>query len=125
MTHWSDHYIGIPYAQMDCAQLVEKVLREQFATTVIWPFQRDDDLERYSGLIVQHRDEFVRPIDVPRDGCGVLMFFRGRSAHMGLYALMGGQGYVLHSDAIFGASVRMPLERVRRLYKIEGFYDWL
>jgi hypothetical protein len=124
MAHWSDGYIGIPHAELDCAELVERALREQFGYTVRWPRRTADDLAHRSGLIVQHRTQFARQITEPHDGCGVLMFFRGRRAHMGLYCLIQGVSYVLHSDAIFGASVRMPLERVRRVYRIEGFYDW-
>jgi hypothetical protein len=125
MTHWSDAYIDIPHADLDCAELVERVLREQFDYMVRWPHRTANDLEHRSGLIVQHRTDFARQIDAPHDGCGVLMYFRGRRAHMGLYALIGGLGYVLHSDAIFGASVRMPVERVRRVYRIEGWYDFI
>lgn len=125
MAHWSDGYIDIPHSELDCAELVERVLREQFGYTVRWPRRTADDLEHRSGMIVASRDEYAHQISAPHDGCGVLMFCRGRRAHMGLYALIGGVGYVLHSDSRHGASVRMPVDRVHRVYKIEGYYDWL
>jgi len=125
MAHWSDHYIGIPHVELDCAELVGKVLREQLGREVHFPRKQEDGLDHRSGLIVANAKDYARKIDAPHDGCGVLMFFRGRRAHMGLYALIDGQGYVLHSDALFGSSVRMQLERVRKVYKVEGFYDWL
>lgn len=124
MAHWSDGYIDIPHAELDCGELVERVLREQFGREVRFPRKQRQDLEHRSALIVAHRDAFATRIDAPVDGCGVLMFARGRRAHIGLYCLIQGLPYVLHSDALFGSSMRVPLERLKMRCKVEGWYAW-
>lgn len=124
--HWSDPYIDIPHAVLDCAQLVERVLHEQFGRADIhFPRRQADDLAHRSALITGHQVDFAEKIAVPVDGCGVLMLARGRQAHIGLYCLIQGVPYVLHSDALFGSSMRHPLVRLPRCYRVEGFYQWL
>ncbi|WP_175841626.1 hypothetical protein [Burkholderia arboris] len=125
MAHWSDRYIGVPHAQLDCGQFVERVLREQFGRDVRFPQREHDDLAHRSALIVEHVPEFAAPIDEPADGCGVLMWARGRRAHIGLYVVIDNQAYVLHSDEAMGASILSPLARLPKWYRIEGFYAWL
>lgn len=124
--HWSDSYIDIPHDVLDCAQLVERVLHEQFDRADIhFPQRQADDLAHRSGLIVDHQADFAEKIAAPVDGCGVLMLARGRQAHIGLYCLIQGVSYVLHSDALFGTSLRHPLVRLPRCYRVEGYYQWL
>lgn len=125
MPHWSDAYLDIPHAQLDCGELVERVLREQFGRDVTFPRKQRPGLIHRSGLITDHADEFATRIGLPVDGCGVLMIVRGRLAHIGLYCDIDGTGHVLHSDSLFGASVRLPLFRMQPpRYRIEGFYAW-
>lgn len=124
MAHWSERYIGIPHAELDCAELSERALREQFGREIRFPHKQRGDLFHRAGLITRHCEEFAYRIDVPHDGCGVLMFARGRMAHMGLYCDIG-PGYVLHSDSAFGESVCVPVSRIEQLYRIEGFYGWI
>ncbi len=124
--HWSDSYIDIPHDVLDCAQLVERVLHEQFGRTDIhFPRRQADDLAHRSALITGHQADFAARIEEPVDGCGVLMMARGRRAHIGLYCLIQGSPYVLHSDALFGKSVRIPMSRLLLRYRIEGFYQWI
>jgi len=122
--HWSDGYTGIPHLRYDCAELVEKVLHEQFGLKIRFPRKRRTDLFHRASLITQHCADFAYRINTPVDGCGVLMFARGRMAHMGLYCAIA-QGYVLHSDALFGESVCVPINRLTVDYRIEGFYGWI
>lgn len=124
MPHWSDAYLNIPHDTLDCAELVEKTLAEVFGKNIRFPRKSSADIDHRSGLIVRHARDFARRIEQPRDGCGVLMFARGRRAHMGLYCAIA-QGYVLHSHSLFGASMIEPVNRIRFSFKIEGFYDWL
>lgn len=124
MPHWSDTYLDIPHAALDCAELVEKALRETFGKNIVFPRKSSNDIDHRSGLIIRHARDFARLIEQPYDGCGVLMFARGRMAHMGLYCAIA-QGYVLHSHSLFGASVIEPINRIRFSFKVEGFYAWL
>lgn len=111
---------------LDCAQLVERVLHEQFGRADIhFPRRQADDLAHRSALITGHQADFAARIEEPVDGCGVLMMARGRRAHIGLYCLIQDSPYVLHSDALFGKSVRIPMSRLLLRYRIEGFYQWI
>lgn len=124
MAHWSDGYIDIPHSRLDCAELVQLVLREQFGRCYEFPKKESQDLFHRAALITKHARDFAEPIDQPHDGCGVLMLSRGRMAHVGLYCAID-QGYVLHSDAAFGSSTRIPINRmVPPRYRIKGFYAW-
>lgn len=125
MAHWSDPYIDIPHAELDCAELVEKVLREVFCRDIRFPRRRSAHLAHRARLITTHTADFARPVDVPFDGSGVLIFARGRIAHIGLYCDIAGQGFILHSDSSFGTSIRQPVNRVTATHRIEGFYAWL
>jgi hypothetical protein len=125
MAHWSDGYIDIPHTELDCAQLVERVLGEQFGRGYRFPRRTSDDLDHQSNLIVANADDYARRIEQPVDGCGMLMWARGRRAHIGLYCLIDHVPYVLHSDSVFGASVRVPAARALRMYRLEGWYEWL
>lgn len=124
MTHWSDGYIDIPHAQLDCAELLELVMREQFGKDYVFPKKERQDLFHRSALIAKHARDFADPIEAPYDGCGVMILTRGRMGHVGIYCAID-QGYVLHSDAAFGSSTRIPLNRmVPPRYRIQGFYAW-
>jgi len=125
MAHWTERFIGIPHAQLDCGQFVEHVLRVQFGREVHFPAREHDDLAHRSALIVGHVPDFARPIDVPVDGCGVLMWARGRRAHIGLYVLVDHLPCILHSDQPGGASILSSLARLPSWYRIEGYYAWL
>ncbi|MDN7533872.1 hypothetical protein [Burkholderia orbicola] len=125
MAHWTERYLGIPHAELDCGQLVERVLREQFGRDVCFPRRQSDDLAHRSSLIVDHAADFATPIGGPVDGCAVLMWARGRRAHIGLYVVVDGIPYILHSDQPTGSSVLSPLHRLPAWYRIEGYYAWL
>lgn len=126
MAHWSDGYIGVPYRECNCAELVERVLREQLGRDLNFPRRESDNLFHQSALLTAHARDFARPIAAPADGCCVMFLVRGRMAHVGLYCLIGGQGYVLHADSAFGSSTRIAIRHmVPPRYRIEGFYEWL
>ena len=124
MAHWSDRYVGIPYATANCADLSQLAQRQEFGRHLHFPGCTGGVFER-SALIRARSADFAEPIDQPVDGCGVLFLVRGRLAHMGLYCAIDGVGYVLHTSSSFGSSTRIQLARmVPPSYKIEGWYAW-
>lgn len=126
MAHWSDRYLGIPYAALNCAELVEKVQLEQFGRRIRFPKPERQNVFHYSAAIVSSSRDFAEPVEVPSDGCAVLLFARGRIAHVGLYCLIGRESFLLHADSRFGSSCRIPMSRVQApLYRLEGYYAWL
>jgi len=129
MAHWTDRYLGISHKRLDCAELVELVLRERYGRNIQFPRRERNDIFHRAALIAAHAHDYARPLEsheTPYDGCGVLVLSRGRLAHVALYCDVAGQPSILHSDSFFGQSVLLPLWRVvPPRFRIEGFYAWL
>ncbi|MBN9477364.1 MAG: hypothetical protein ABS43_03550 [Bordetella sp. SCN 67-23] len=124
MAHWAERYVDIPHDQLDCGELVEKVLREVFGREVTFPRKQSDSLLHRARLITRSAKDYATPVAAPFDGAGVLILARGRAAHIGLYCAIA-QGYILHSDDWFGASVLEPVNRLSTRYVVQGYYAWL
>jgi len=126
VTHWSSSYIGLPYAETNCAELAEKVWREQFGGEPRLP-DNPHNLGTQCALMEALLDDFAEPVRTPRDGDLVLMRCRGRLSHVGVFCDLGGaqHGYVLHS---LKNAAQVQLHRLRELKRlnlsVEGFYRW-
>jgi len=123
--HWSARYIGLPYAQCDCAALCEQVLREVFGREVHLPTDRAGSVFGLSRQIDNLQATYATPVERPHDGDAVLMRSRGRLNHIGLVCLIDGRIWVLHSQRNAGMVVlhrehalgNLGLQRV-------GYYAW-
>lgn len=133
--HWSAGYIGREYlpGAFDCADLVEAVAREQFGRQVTLPKDRPGDQRSagYQALLTEHAPRFVERLDLdaagtPAEGDVVIMIGAGRVNHVGIAAIVAGEGYVLHN---FIKAHQVVLHRIRDLASfgltIEGFYRWI
>ncbi len=134
MGHWSDAYVGLAYIEgaFDCGELARTVRADVFGRAIDLPTERG-----YRGLtgvakvkamhaqIALCKDDYATPTDRPEDGDGVLLVSRGRVDHIGIYCLIGGEGWVLHATSGADQVVRT---RVRELalygYAVEGYYQW-
>ncbi|MCD9096209.1 C40 family peptidase [Luteimonas fraxinea] len=118
---------GMPYdeSSFDCADFVVHVQRALFRREVMLPNGRPRGTRGQAALGELSKPYGVRT-DAPVDGDLVLMFERGRPAHVGVYFWLAHEAWVLHSCERIGESV---LHRVRDLpdfgAPIEGFYRWL
>ncbi len=126
--HWAQQYVGTPYDQFNCAQLVAHALRTHFdrddiALTLEGYKQHGEGTVERSAAIKGHRGDVAIRADQSQDGYGVVLQVGNRLQHMGLVALVYGRTYILHTTRKTGA-VLEPLDRVARLYTIEGFYQW-
>jgi hypothetical protein len=122
--HWSEHYIGQPYEPDTpfCAVLAVEVQRNTFGRTVAMPTTRR--------VVAARRDPSVLladygvPTDAPVDGDAVLMRC-GQLWHIGTFARVSGEEWVLHATRAAGAA---HLTRLRDLpaqgLRFEGFYRW-
>lgn len=126
MPHPAEQFVGIAYdaEAFDCADFVAHVRRKLHRHDVTMPNARPrgrDGQIALGALSAQYAD----PTDSPSDGDLVLMKRKAGVGHVGLYYMIGGEGWVLHSNETNGMSV---LHRVRDLpgwgAKIEGFYKW-
>lgn len=126
MPHLAERFVGIPYDadRFDCADLVAHVRREAHCHEVRLPNARPRGHAGQLALGELSR-QYADPIDDPEDGCLVLMKRKAGVGHVGLFYLIAGEGWVLHTNETNGMSV---LHRVRDLptwgAKIVGYYRW-
>lgn len=126
MRHWSERYVGMPYAEADCAELAARVQREVFGRVILLPSERRPGLRGLTRQIETLKGDYATRTDSPADGDGVLMVSRGRIEHVGVYCEIGSAPYVLHAMRSAGQVV---LHRARDLshqgLTVEGYYQWL
>jgi hypothetical protein len=143
--HWTDEFMGIPFSEADCVELCGRVA-EFFGVHPDLPHDRPDASPwTYSAWLQERMPEYVYPIvglwdesaephedyvermhaARPREGDIALMKLRGRFCHVGIYCEPSGIPSVLHTDQAHGASVRVPINRLRYWQvEIEGYYRW-
>jgi len=123
--HWAETFVGIPYAENDCAQFAARVQREVFGKHITLPSQRAAGYRGQSAQLVNLRDDYATPTDDPIDGDAVLMVGRGYLNHIGVFARIDSEPWVLHAMRNAGHVV---LHRVRDLPRygltLEGYYRW-
>jgi hypothetical protein len=132
--HWSEQYVGTPYTALNCAQLVAHALRTHFdrddiALTLEGYKQHGEGTLERSAAIKGHRGDVATRADSnllttsEMDGYGVVLQVGVKLQHMGLLAVVNNCAYVLHTTRKSGA-VLERIDRVARVYTIEGFYKW-
>lgn len=122
--HWSQKYIGYSYAQFNCAQLVRRVLVVDFGLDYDFGFIPRETRDQ-SEAIKNRKDSFLTVTEKPREGDCVMMHSRREFAHIGIYAEINNQPYVLHSMNTIGSVVLHKLKDLKRYgLNVEGFYKW-
>ena len=129
MSHWTRQYLGRPWAEgrHDCADLVAVVAREQFSVSVTLPSEREWRRKAPED-IASLGEEWAYPVDQPHDGDCVLMKITGSvrdlGSHIGIFAAINGQRWVLHCLA--GAGTILTELRMLPHHQLElvGFYRW-
>lgn len=94
---WWRQYLGQPYDQADCAELVRQVNAEQFGRAVDLPTYRDGGVRAGSRQIIREVDVYGVRTERPSDGDCVVMRQGSRLAHVGVYAEKNGKPHVLHA----------------------------
>jgi len=124
--HWAENYVGLPYADADCAALAAKVQREVFNRVINMPVVRGHNVLALSEQIISSQAEVAEPIEQPHEGCAVLMRGRGRLNHIGVFTCLNGTAYVLHA---MRSAKQTVLHKVSDLPKqgltLEGYYRWI
>ena len=129
MAHWSEKYIGQPYAtnNADCARLLAKVRKEEFGL----PVPDDIEVERVAsrlgrvGQMVDLVSAYGEKTYNPKEGDAVLMLCRGRPSHIGAYCIVDGEPSVLHSMENAGMVVLHKIRELNRVFlSVEGYYTW-
>jgi hypothetical protein len=124
--HWAERYVGMPYADANCAELAVMVRRDVFDHDISLPSAVDGGVFALSEQIASHQGDFAERTINPVEGDAVLMRSCGRLNHIGVYCVISGQAWVLHAIKNAGQTA---LHRIADLEKInisiEGFYRWL
>lgn len=102
MAHWSDDFVGIPYADRgrtragaDCWGLVRLVHEEVFGNRLpsfVDQYETASDRERLDDLIARHREGWARA-DLEQPGDVALFRILGHPSHVGVITH---PGYMLH-----------------------------
>ena len=123
--HWSESFVGLPYAQADCAALAARVQREVVGRDLALPGERAAGLRGLSTQIVELKADYAEPVEIPRDGDAVLMVARGRLQHVGVYCDIDGSPWVLHAVRNAGQTCLHRLCDLSRYgLTVEGYYRW-
>ncbi len=116
--------MGIPYSQGNCLDFVARVLREEFGIEKKLPALHEH--ERICSTVFESRDEYAKRVEDGEpleDGLVVLLKPGAAVMHVGVLVASLPEPHILHNTSSHGSSVLQPLRMIRRLMKIEGFYN--
>lgn len=122
MNHWTTKYIGKPYNERtnNCAHLVIEVENQTFGKQV--DIVVPDDTNTFDEAIETQRCLLAEKINNPEEGDAVLLISKQRPSHIGVYAVINGEPYVLHSLENRGVCCH----KISRLHclnmEVEGYY---
>lgn len=127
MIHWCSRFIGIPYSQMNCAELVAHVLETEFLRPDVAAALRgfpehDMGTRERTEAINQGWRQLADRVDIPQDGDGVILKIGSRLSHMGLVVDTPKGIFVLHTVGNRGSVVE-PVTHIQSC-TVEGFYRW-
>lgn len=125
MRHWAEQYVGLPYADFDCAALCVKVMHEVFDREILFPDERPDSIRAISKTIDHGKADYGVLTDNPVEGDAVLMYGRGRINHIGIVCIINGQMFILHAMRNAGHTVLHPVHALKEVgLLVEGYYKW-
>lgn len=122
---WYEKYIGEEYSdENDCMELAVRVARE---------FGRDVKKPKYLNNVYSqahtvhvYKDDICVRTDTKEDGNPVLFLCRKRFFHIGIYACISGEDWILHADQQSGFVILTRLRDMpKKGYELEGFYRWI
>lgn len=125
MAHWSDQWVGLPYIEeeRDCGWYAAQIQRDVFGHQIEIPASRRAGPFGRAVQISETLLNIAKPVDDPVDGDLVLMITAGRIGHIGVYAQLAGEPYVVHALQTMHQVWRTPLRRLPQIdCHIEGFY---
>lgn len=118
---WAEKYLGIPYTQMNCAQLVAHVLREEFGrddiATAICGFRENQISNAFARTmaLANHTQDHAEQITEPENGAVCFMRHRARFAHIGIACVDGDSVRILHAVSGLNSSSLQRLQDLPRL----------
>lgn len=122
--HWSERFLSIQQKDMNCAEFVEHVLREQFGRHYKFPQSR-------GSLFIQSKQlrecvpQYCEKTDSPIDGDLVLLHGLRMMCHVGIFVKIGRTQYILHTERKFKTAALHELNKIIYFgYSVEGFYKW-
>lgn len=125
MEHWTSKYMQITFSQMNCAQFVEHILRNEFKIDYKFP-QSEGSFFNQSAQIRNNFKNYCTKTEEPKDGDLVLMHGKRLMCHVGLYVKIKNEEYVFHTEKSMKTASLHPLKSLLLFgYSVEGFYSWV
>ena len=126
MTHWTSKYLSLPSsAEMDCADFVVLIAREEFNHALILP-QHATGIRDRDAQITALAATLTTRTDHPAEGDGVLMRALGRrhtlGHHIGIYAAPSGCPHVIHLLPTIGPRLHCIRSLPIASLELEGYY---
>jgi hypothetical protein len=125
--HWSNKYIGIPYSDRNCVQLVADVLECEFGLLKTandlrgFPEHNDNCSARSKAIKNEHKN-YATLTNNPIDGDVIILSSGGRLQHIGILAIVNDKHWCLHATKV--GAVLQPIDRILNKYIIIGYYNW-
>jgi hypothetical protein len=124
---WVEKYIGVPYAELNCAELVARILLKEFgkhdeAYTLIMHNTAGTSGNQRRKLFEQHALDFCDAVTESEILTNDIVLLHSRAGfHMGILICGHPQIKVLHTTKESGC-VAEYLNRLKQAYNIIGFY---
>ena len=123
--HWSFQYLKYSFAQLNCAELVELVLKEIFNKPYKLPQTMGSiykDSEQIKKRLVDYVDGESK---VKKEGDLIIMSGSTRLCHVGILVIINKKNYVLHSMKKAGTVCLHKFEDINKYgLIINGVYSW-
>ena len=128
MAHWSDKYVGQEYCIMtnDCGTFAVRVARDEFGKKVALPTHVPRSVrEQQARILLEIGKDYGTPTDSPVEGDIVLMMTRNKFPHVGLYSLINGEPWVIHSLVATGVCAHRLRDLGNHNLAFHSYYSWL
>ena len=118
---WINKYIGIPYDEKNCLELLKFIYKEE--SGIILPkydnYVNDDHIESIEKQFNETNIDWIK-LDKPEPMCLIMMNIAGHPVHIGLCL---DETYMIHTLRGHNSAIEKH-NSIKWKRRIEGFYKW-
>lgn len=121
MDKWWEKYIGREWKEhsYDCGSLVMEVQRNEFNRDIYLPVERGEYSLKEMQQIIKDQlgyfdDQVIETTNSPETGDVALMYWNGRTTHVGVYVINNKVPYILHNIEDIGVT----FTKVSKLHRL-------
>lgn len=124
ISEWMNQYIGLPFEECNCWQLICRVYRDQLAIQL--PFLDDQYTDPYDREAISklYETELARVwlrVEIPKLFTAVVFRLQGQLWHVGMVV---DEGTMLHTHYGIDSALERFTNRIWE-HRLEGFYDYV